>query len=46
MGPMGDWEKYKAAGMDWFLFRWLLARNICTFFCLILIITHIVLKIC
>ena len=42
MGPMGDWESYKKAGMDWFLFRWLLARNICTFFCLVLIIVHII----
>ena len=41
MGPMGDWEKYKAAGMDWFLFRWLLARNTCTFFCLILILVSL-----
>ena len=41
MGPMGDWEAYKKAGIDWFLFRWLLARNICTFFCLILIIVHL-----
>ena len=46
MGPMGEWQKYQQAGIDWFLYRWLLARNICTFFCLILIITHIVLKIC
>ena len=45
MGPMGDWEGYKKAGMDWFLFRWLLARNICTFFCLILMVVHIVLRI-
>ena len=43
MGPMGDWDKYKAAGIDWFLYRWLLARNICTFFCLILMIVHIIL---
>ena len=45
LGPMGDWEGYKQAGMDWFLFRWLLARNICTFFCLILMVVHIVLRI-
>jgi 1,4-dihydroxy-2-naphthoate octaprenyltransferase len=32
MGPMGDWESYKKAGMDWFLYRWLLARNICRCF--------------
>ena len=42
MGPMGDWETYKTAGIDWFLYRWLLARNICTFFCLILMIVHII----
>ena len=41
MGPMGDWEKYKEAGVDWFLFRWLLARNTCTFFCLILILVSL-----
>ncbi|MBO7234895.1 MAG: prenyltransferase [Paludibacteraceae bacterium] len=43
MGPMGDWKKYQAADMDWFLFRWLVARNMVTFFCLILIIIHIIL---
>lgn len=42
MGPMGDWEKYKAADMDWFLFRWLAARNLVTFFCLILIVLYII----
>ena len=42
MGPMGEWDKYKAAGIDWFLYRWLLARNICTFFCLILMIVHLI----
>jgi 1,4-dihydroxy-2-naphthoate octaprenyltransferase len=42
MGPMGDWESYKKAGMDWFLYRWLLARNICTFFCFVLIIVHLI----
>ena len=45
MGPMGDWDKYVKVGMDWFLFRWLLARNICTFFCLILMVVHIALHI-
>lgn len=42
MGPMGDWQAYVKAGMDWFLLRWLLARNICTAFCLIVIVVHIV----
>lgn len=45
MGPMGDWKGYKQAGIDWFLYRWLLARNICTFFCLILIVVHICLRV-
>ena len=44
MGPMGEWDKYKAAGIDWFLYRWLLTRNICTFFCLILMIVHLILN--
>ena len=43
MGPMGNWDNYVKAGIDWFLLRWLLARNICTFFCLILMIVHIAL---
>lgn len=44
MGPMGEWDKYKAASIDWFLYRWLLARNICTFFCLILMVVHLILN--
>ena len=42
MGPMGDFEAYKKAGVDWFLLRWLLARNIVTRFCLILIIVNLI----
>lgn len=42
MGPMGDWDNYVKAGMDWFLIRWLLARNIDTFFCLIVIIVYVI----
>ena len=45
MGPMGNWEGYKKVGIDWFLYRWLLARNICTFFCLILMIVSLVLEV-
>ena len=37
MGPMGDWDSYVKAGLDWFLFRWLLARNIDSFYCLVVI---------
>ena len=42
MGPMGDWEAYKKAGIDWFLLRWLTARNIVTFFCTIIIIVNLI----
>lgn len=42
MGPMGDFEKYRKAGIDWFLLRWLTARNIVMFFCMILIIVNLI----
>ncbi len=42
MGPMGDFEAYGKAGVDWFLLRWLLARNIVMFFCVILIIVNLI----
>ena len=35
MGPMGDFDKYRAAGIDWFLLRWLVARNAVQFFCMV-----------
>lgn len=31
-GPMGDWPAYCAAGLDWFLLRWFLARNLLSAF--------------
>lgn len=43
MGPMGDFEKYKSANMDWFLIRWLVARNLVSFFCLILSALNLIL---
>lgn len=46
MGPMGDWNAYVDAGIDWFLFRWLMARNIDTFFCFIVIIVTVVSSLC
>ena len=38
MGPMGDWDRIEQAGIDWFMIRWLSARNLLTFFCLTIII--------
>lgn len=45
MGPMGDFKAYKEYGIDWFMLRWLLARNLITFFALMLVIVNIVLKV-
>jgi 1,4-dihydroxy-2-naphthoate octaprenyltransferase len=38
MGPMGDWMRIQAIGLDWFMIRWLLARNLLSFFCIIIIL--------
>lgn len=43
MGPMGNWPAYQKAHIDWFLIRWLPARNLVTFFCLIIMIANVVL---
>ncbi|HPW89904.1 MAG TPA: prenyltransferase [Paludibacteraceae bacterium] len=43
MGPMGEFDKYREASIDWFMLRWLIARNLVTFFCLILAIVNIIL---
>ena len=42
MGPMTEFEIFKETGMDWFLIRWLLARNVVMYWCLILIVVTIV----
>lgn len=31
-GPMGDWQKICAGGLDWFMLRWFLARNLLSAF--------------
>jgi 1,4-dihydroxy-2-naphthoate octaprenyltransferase len=38
MGPMRNWKRMCEAGLDWFLIRWFLARNLLSLFCLILIV--------
>lgn len=45
MGPMGDFKAYREYGIDWFMLRWLLARNLITFFAFILLVVNIILKI-
>lgn len=42
MGPMPRWKKLEEFGIGWFMIRWLSARNLLTFFCLIIIILSIV----
>ena len=38
MQPMERWEEIKKAGIEWFMIRWFLARNILIYFCVIIII--------
>ena len=46
LGNMGkDWEGVRKAGLDWFLIRWLTARNIVSAFCLIIVLIKIILLI-
>ena len=36
--PMELWKEIKKSGIDWFMIRWYLARNLLVFFCLIIIL--------
>ncbi|MDD2622932.1 MAG: prenyltransferase [Bacteroidales bacterium] len=38
MGPMEQWKAIKEARIDQFMLRWFLARNICVFFCILILI--------
>jgi 1,4-dihydroxy-2-naphthoate octaprenyltransferase len=42
MGPAGNWKRIKAAGIDWFMARWLLARNLLMAFVLIVAIGNFI----
>lgn len=42
-GRMENWNAIVSFGLDWFMFRWYLARNLVTFFSLIISIVSIVL---
>lgn len=42
MGPMGNFEAYRQHGIDWFMIRWLTARNIVMFFCIIIIAVNLI----
>ena len=45
MGNMGQFELYKEAGIDWFMLRWLIARNQVTHTSLVIVIINVVLAI-
>ena len=45
MGPMENWKKIDEQGVGWFYIRWLLARNITMFFCLIICFVYLLEKI-
>lgn len=40
MGPMERWSFIKQAGIEWFMIRWYLARNLLSMFCVVLIIVN------
>ncbi len=42
MGKMDQWEKFKSIGIDWFMIRWFLARNIMTLSSIIICSAYIV----
>lgn len=42
MGPMGDFDRFRKAGLDWFMIRWLTARNIVMMFCIVLIVVNLI----
>lgn len=41
LGPMGDWATYRKLGLDWFLIRWLTARNIVSGYCSVIILVKV-----
>lgn len=41
-GPVANWDRIQEAGVDWFLGRWLLARNIVAYFSVACIIANLI----
>jgi 1,4-dihydroxy-2-naphthoate octaprenyltransferase len=42
MGPFEKWEEKVNYGIGWFMIRWMLARNLLSFFCLIIALISII----
>ncbi len=43
LGRMENWEGIRKSGIDWFMIRWYCARNICSGFCLMVVIVNLIL---
>ncbi len=43
LGRMENWEGIRKSGIDWFMIRWYCARNICSDFCLVVVIVNLIL---
>ncbi len=41
-GPMGNWDAICKMGLDWFLYRWLLARNTLALFCILCMVAAVI----
>lgn len=42
MGPMNNWERIKGTGIEWFMIRWYLARNLLSIFCLVIVVLNVI----
>jgi len=42
LGPFNQWATIKEYNLEWFMIRWLTARNLISFFCLIIIVLQFV----
>ena len=42
LGPFNQWKEIKKHKLEWFMVRWLTARNLISFFCLIIIILQFI----
>ena len=43
LGPMGNWEAIRSAGLSWYLSRWFTARNLLTLYCILIALVRVVL---
>jgi 1,4-dihydroxy-2-naphthoate octaprenyltransferase len=41
MGRMESWDRIRQTGIEWFMVRWFLARNLLTYYCLILLVVNL-----